>query len=116
MGMLMMAFAASGTGCNGNAGIEGTYVDHAKGQYSIADDTLVVSKLDGQQFRVLRSTGFNLIRGDSVGKREFETEEWIIVYDQNMSAYRGVGRGKVIRYDNRTNLMLVGNRRYSKIK
>lgn len=110
---LLLAIVAA---CNlaGSDSVVGTYVNHSEGEYSIADDTLAVSALDGEQFRVQRRTGFNLVRDGVVGKREFETEQWTLVFDKEMSAYREVKRGKVLHYDSETKALRIGNRVYEK--
>jgi hypothetical protein len=95
--------------------VVGTYVNHSEGEYSIADDTLSVSEFKEGQWKVERRTGFNLIREGVVARREFETEEWTLVYDEHLSAYRQLERGKIIRYDAEAKVLHIGNREYRKI-
>lgn len=104
-------------GCNlGDGGsLVGSYVNHSEGEYSIADDTLVVLVVDRERLKVQRRTGFNLIREGVAGGRELETEEWMLVYDREMSAYRELRWGKVLRWDVENKVLRIGSRAYQKI-
>lgn len=96
--------------------IEGVYVNHSEGEYSLADDTLSISKWEGRQFRVLRRTGFNLIRDGVVGGREFDTEEWTLVYDKELGAYRELRWGKVLWLARDGRGLRIGKREYQRFR
>ena len=96
--------------------IPGTYVNHAAGAFSSADDTLVVSRTDGLNYRVLRKTGFNRLRSGKPGKREYEREKWHAVFDAGPGVLRELRYGKIIRFFPDSGFLRVGERVYDKIK
>ena len=96
--------------------LEGLYVNHSKGSYSLADDTLELVQVDGGRYRINRRTGFNLIRDGKVGRREFETEQWQLSYDAARSVLIQAPGGKRIEMDVGGRKLWVGKREYKKIK
>lgn len=96
--------------------LEGIYVNHSQGSYSIADDTLSVVHMADEQFWIERSTGFNLVRNGKVGSREYETEKWKIRYDHQLKILSDDARAKIIMIDFGEKKLLIGKREYKKIK
>jgi len=104
--------------CNKNKGqsfIPGTYVNHAGGNYSVADDTLTIEHSGGSNYLIHRSTGFNLIRNGKKGKREHETEQWNTVYNKENGSLTETRKGKTITFYPEANKLMVGNREYQKL-
>jgi hypothetical protein len=105
-------------GCNSGtnkAFIEGTFVNHDGGSYSVADDTLVIEHANGNRYLVNRRTGFNLIRDGQKGKREYETEQWQAIYDEQNGTLTETKRGKVLSFQPDKGKLLIGSREYQKI-
>lgn len=96
--------------------IPGTYVNHAKGDYSLADDTLVIRLLEGSSYEILRKTGFNRIADGKTGKREYETEIWNAVYDSEAKVLNERRYGKVFSFYPDSAMLRLGNRTYNKLK
>ena len=96
--------------------IPGIYVNHAKGAYSQVDDTLVVRLLDGNNYEILRRTGFNRVVDGKQGKREYETEVWSGVYDSEKGLINESRYGKLLSFFPDSGLLRVGSRTYNKIK
>lgn len=102
--------------------IPGVYVNHSKGEYSVADDTLVVRLVDGRNYQINRSTGFNrMVDGErgkrrEPGKREYERETWSGVYDAGAGVINENRYGKVLSFFPDSGLLRVSNRVYKKIK
>ncbi|WP_439697446.1 hypothetical protein ACFGVS_03325 [Mucilaginibacter sp. AW1-7] len=59
-------------GC-GSKNIEGTYVSHNQGQFSIADDTLVITDTV-----IINHTGFQKIRNGQMMPKAFKTRKWTL--------------------------------------
>jgi hypothetical protein len=59
-------------GC-GRKSINGTYVSHTRGQFSIADDTLVVADT-----LIINHTGFQKIRNGRILPKAFKTRKWTL--------------------------------------
>ncbi len=88
--------------CNGTtASFEGTYINHAASEFSIADDTLIVEKGQGQTYLIHRKTGYRILdeRGRP-GKLQTESEEWKAVYDACSNSMTENRKGRVIRFEN----------------
>lgn len=104
--------------CNGDSkcsSIIGTYINHAGGTYSVADDTLSVQQMDGNNYTILRRTGFNLIREGKMGKREHETEEWNAIYNFENGTLTETRRGKIMVFQTDPAGLSIGKREYLKI-
>ncbi|WP_316795336.1 hypothetical protein [Pedobacter agri] len=93
----------------------GTYVNSAGGEFSIASDTLKVELVEGNNYQVLRSTGYNLISGGKVGPRERESEVWTCAYSQATKNLTELKKGKIISFFPEKEALAVGQRLYEKI-
>jgi hypothetical protein len=103
--------------CNLGKSIEGTYVNTAGSEFSIARDTLVVEHEQGQRYFLHRSTGFQLL--DDAGKpgvMQQEKEEWTAVYNPETEIMTESRKGKQISFDTGKGTMTVGKRKYKRIK
>jgi len=95
--------------------IPGTYINNARSEYSIANDTLVIDPSESDRFVIHRKTGFNVIRDKKVGKREYETEQWNALYDPGTQSLSETRKGKLITFYPKDNKLMVGKREYEKI-
>jgi len=93
----------------------GTYVNEAGGEFSVASDTLKVELVEGNNYRVLRRTGYNLIRDGRVGKREFGAEVWSCAYSPDTKILTELKKGKMISFYPDSGILKVGRRIYKKI-
>jgi hypothetical protein len=76
--------------------LKGTYTKSTKGEFSIADDTLVVEPAENNNFLIHRRTGFNRINDGQLGKREYEKEEWDAIYDESTKTLTETRKGRLI--------------------
>lgn len=95
--------------------IPGTYVNTAKSEYSIANDTLVIEPAESNNFFIYRKTGFRRINSGIVGKLEFEIEKWNALYDDGTKSLKEIRKGKLITFYPEANKLKVGEREYQKI-
>lgn len=103
--------------CNSPRALDGTYVNTAGSEFSIAHDTLVVENEQGQRYFLHRRTGFQLL--DDSGKpgmMQYEKEEWTAVYDPETEIMTESRKGKLITFDVVKGIMTVGKRKYKRIK
>lgn len=96
--------------------IPGTYINSAGGEYSIADDTLVIEPAESNNFLIRRKTGFNVITGGKKGKRQYETEQWHAIYDEGTKTLTETKKGKQLTFYPETGNLKVGRREYQKLK
>ena len=104
--------------CNLNVNesfIPGIYVHNAKGSYSVASDTLLIQKAEGNRFDIERRTGFNLVRDGIKGKREHETEQWNAILDEKTGLLTETQKGKTLVFYPDSNMLVIGTRRYKKV-
>lgn len=98
LGFMTLVFIA----CNSTtASFEGTYINHAASEFSIADDTLIVEKGKDQVYLIHRKTGYRIL-GDNgkPGKLQTESEEWKAVYDAGSNSMTENRKGRIIRFEN----------------
>ena len=93
----------------------GTYVNTAGGEFSIASDTLKVELVEGNNYRVLRRTGYNLVRDGRIGKREFGAEVWSCAYSTGNKSLTELRKGKVLTFSPKKGMLVIGRRIYKKI-
>lgn len=96
--------------------LKGTYTHSAKGEFSIADDTLIVEPAEGNYFLIHRRTGYNLINNGQLGKRAYETEEWNTIYDQASKTLTEIRKGRLITIYPDSGYIRVGKRKFIKKK
>ncbi len=96
--------------------IPGTYVNSDGSEYSVAWDTLAIEPSESNNFLIHRKTGFNMIHNGKLGKHEYETEEWLGIYDKNTKTITESAKGKLITFYPKGNKLLVGRREYRKLK
>ncbi len=95
--------------------IPGTYVNSAGGEFSIASDTLKIELVEGNNYQVLRSIGYNLIRDGKVGARQREAEQSSCAYSTATKTLTELKKGKVITFYPDSGSLKVGRRVYQKI-
>jgi hypothetical protein len=78
--------------------IPGTYINNAGGEFSVANDTLVIEPSESNNFYIHRMTGFNLITDGKIGEKEYETENWNTFYDESTKTLTETKRGKLITF------------------
>jgi hypothetical protein len=94
--------------------LKGTYTNSAKGEFSVADDTLVVEPAENNNFLIHRRTGFNVINEGQLGKRQYEKEEWDAIYDESTKTLTETRKGKLITIYPDSGCLKVGKRKYIK--
>jgi len=95
--------------------IPGTYVNQAGSEFSKASDTLVIEAGNHNRYLIQRKTGFNRIRDGKTGKREYETEVWTAMYDEQSRILKETRRGKELVFDPSAGTLRITSRVYRKI-
>ena len=69
--------------------IEGIYVNHLKDEFSIAWDTIVITKTEGRgkTFRVEKHTGFQRIRDAKLQTKEYANKTWTADWNEQTNAF-----------------------------
>ncbi|NII83131.1 hypothetical protein [Pedobacter sp. SG908] len=115
--LLTLVFAA----CKGMADLQsfipGTYVDHAKGEYSESWDTLVVgdfNKVKGS-YSIVRKTGFKRLENGKPGRLEHDTEQWLGIWDEESKSVQVPRNSKIISFYPDSGVLLLGTREFRKL-
>jgi len=114
----MIAIAVIVAACNNGetaSFILGIYVNAARSEFSIANDTLFIESASATTYFIHRKTGYGLIKNGKPGKLHYETEEWQAVYDEASKVLIETRRGKVITPLPETGKLVVGKREYIKL-
>ncbi|KRT15944.1 hypothetical protein ASU31_10565 [Pedobacter ginsenosidimutans] len=102
--------------CNSSKPFSGTYINSAGSEFSLANDTLVLEQVEGNQYRIHRMTGYRLISDSGrLGSYRWEKEEWFAVYDPEREIMSEKRHGKQISFTADCSVMTVGRRAYQKI-
>jgi hypothetical protein len=98
LSITVMLFCA---GCfNSAPNLNGTYINHAASEFSIADDTLIVELVKDSDYLIHRRTGYFLLDdAGRPGKRVLEKEGWKAVYDEGSGTMTENRKGRVISFD-----------------
>ncbi|RZK43356.1 MAG: hypothetical protein EOO90_03605 [Pedobacter sp.] len=115
LGAALCFYLASCTGDEVKDFMPGSYVNRAGAEFSVASDTLTIELVEGNNYRVDRRTGFNLIRDGNLGAREFATEEWTCAYDPGTQILTELRKGKMLTFYPKDRSLKVGSRVYQKI-
>lgn len=85
--------------CRGNDNkpeFSGSYVKHAEGEYSIADDTLEIHEINENSYSITRTTGYQKIREGKLLPKERRHEELTATYNPQSQQLRESKRGRII--------------------
>ena len=97
--------------------IPGTYVDHAKGEYSESWDTLIVgdfNKVKGS-YSIIRKTGFRRLENGKPGRQEYEAEQWLGIWNEESESIQVPRNSRIIRFYPDSGVLLSGTREYLKL-
>lgn len=119
----IILFAIIMIGCSGDESgkvrksVPGVYTRHFEAQYSIGDDTLYITQLDGgNTYTVIRRSTFRRIKNKVVGQPEQKIESWTVIYDYKDKALYEQMRERVLTPLPDSNRLMVGSSAYVKIK
>jgi hypothetical protein len=82
-----------------HSGWAGVYVNEAKSEYSVANDTLTLSLLKDGSYSVIRSTGFCPARDGKLLAKRFRSERFTMVLDTSGQQLSEPLNGRVYRQD-----------------
>ncbi|SMD01402.1 hypothetical protein [Pedobacter nyackensis] len=102
---------------NGNQpSLDGTYINHAEGEFSIADDTLEVEHVQQRHYLIHRKTGFRIKNeAGKPGKLQQESEEWKAEYDIGSMSMTENKKARVISFDPDKGVLMLENSKYQRI-
>jgi hypothetical protein len=95
--------------------IPGTYVHAAKGEYSRAEDTLVITLVNGEAYHIRRRAGFQPIREGKLLPKRWKVQSLNGNYDPQQQVLFETTNGRVFSFDPVKGIMLVNSAVYRKL-
>jgi hypothetical protein len=95
--------------------IPGIYVNQAQSEYSIANDTLVITAMSGPGYHVLRKTGFRRITNGQMQGAEHRSGTFTGIWDNQRQTLQLTQNGLIIVFQPDSSQLMVQNSRYRKI-
>jgi len=107
--------------CNGSNDkvadfIPGTYVLHSRGEYSKAQDTLTIVRLNATTFRIKRNVSFQRKINGKELPTQYKQDIWTGIYDSEDQSVHETRSGKLLTFMPESNSLLLGTAEYLKIK
>jgi uncharacterized lipoprotein YajG len=95
--------------------IPGTYVNAAKGEYAIANDTLTIKQADGNNYQITRRTTYQAIRDGKLLPTHSKVENLNAVWDNGKQELDELITGRVFRFDMGNKSLLINQAVYHKL-
>jgi major membrane immunogen (membrane-anchored lipoprotein) len=95
--------------------IPGTYVNAAKGEYAIANDTLVIKQADGDNYQITRRTTYQAIRDGKLLAKHSKVQNLNAVCDSGKQELDELITGRVFRFDADKKQLLINQAVYRKL-
>jgi hypothetical protein len=119
--IILALIAIASYSCTDNAKTtdsSGTYVTNFKNEYSVTDDTLIISKGGSSDinYTVQRKSGFQKIRNGVLQDKEFKSVQWQATYDPNDNVLKQTDLGTQIFIFPSNNTVKLGASVYKKVQ
>ncbi|WPU97829.1 hypothetical protein SNE26_17520 [Mucilaginibacter sp. cycad4] len=114
IGMLCIAACQSKSSKN-QVFIDGIYVNHTKGEYAVADDTLIFTHTDVNHYSITRNTGYQAIRDGRLLPKKHQVEKLEGNYDEKSGVLNETTTGRVFRFDPDEHVLLLKQAVYRKL-
>jgi hypothetical protein len=93
----------------------GTYVHAAKGEYSQAEDTLVITLVSGEAYHIQRRVGFRPIRDGKLLPKRWKVQSLNGNYDPQQQVLFETTNGRAFSFDPVKGVLLVNRAVYRKL-
>lgn len=103
--------------CNSmSSDITGVYVNQSQGEFSVAMDTIIITKNENGNFSIERRTGFNRIINGVTQPKNYKTEKSLARLNKNTGELEELKYGKIYSFNATSNELFIGKASYQKIK
>ena len=108
---------ANSNSLGSNETAEGTYVMQSKSEFSVAEDTLIITPVTGQKdlFSLKRSVGFQRITGKGVQAKELKQETATAIWEAGSSKLKEQKHGRIYSVSADRGQILIGSSIYTRI-
>jgi len=110
-GVLMVLLAACQSQSERvKSAIPGTYVKSVKGEYSSANDTLVLSLVSGNNYLIVRHTAYQVIRGGKALPEQYRSEKLTGTWDEQRQVLVETAKGRQLTFDPAKGVLVVNGK------
>ncbi|MCR8560452.1 hypothetical protein KXD93_22550 [Mucilaginibacter sp. BJC16-A38] len=95
--------------------IPGTYVNAAKGEYGVANDTLVITAGGELHYHLVWRTGYRALRDGKLLPRRLRVKNYETVFDPAKLELSEPQSGRVFRFDRARGVLLINQAVYRKL-
>ena len=95
--------------------IPGTYVNSAKGEYAIANDTLLIQLINVNNYQIIRRTTYQAIRNGKLLPKHHKEQKLNAVWDSGKQELDETITGRIFHFDENKRLLLINQAVYHKI-
>jgi hypothetical protein len=95
--------------------IDGIYVNHAKSNYGVADDTLMFTHTNDSHYIITRNTGYQAIRNGVTLPKKHKRENAEGDYDSKTNLLNETTTGRVFRFDPEKGVLMLKQAVYRKL-
>ncbi|MBB6108683.1 hypothetical protein SAMN05421821_10282 [Mucilaginibacter lappiensis] len=96
--------------------IPGTYVQHSKGEYGVADDTLIIQHADGSSYQITQRTTYQAIREGKLLPKKHRVQNLDASWDDTKQELDETTTGRVYHVDLDKNALIIKQSSYLKIR
>jgi hypothetical protein len=94
--------------------LPGTYVNFAKGEYALANDTLVITLVNDNNYLITRKTTYQAIRDGKLLPKHHQVQQLNAVYDTQKQELDETNTGKIFRFNPEKRTLLINQAIYRK--
>ncbi|HZY35958.1 MAG TPA: hypothetical protein VFE53_04875 [Mucilaginibacter sp.] len=87
--------------------IPGTYTKSVTGEFSKADDTLIINVFNGNACQIIRHTTYQVIRDGKLLPPQHQTENLQGIYDDGRQVLQETTKGKTFTFDPAKHILIV---------
>jgi hypothetical protein len=95
--------------------IPGIYANAAKGEYAIANDTLIIKQVDGNRYQLTRRTTYQAIRNGHLLPKHSKVQNLNAVWDSEKQELDERITGRIFHVDADKKLLLIDQAIYHKL-
>jgi len=95
--------------------IPGVYVSNSRGEFAVASDTLDIGEAKGNVYPIIRKTAYQVLVNGRPGKREWDSERWTGIWDEERQLMQQQRKGRLIRFEVDSGRLVIGRRVYKKV-
>ncbi|EHQ24671.1 hypothetical protein Mucpa_0477 [Mucilaginibacter paludis DSM 18603] len=113
---LLFATACQNESKNKQDFIPGTYVHSSKGEYGVADDTLIIQHAGGTSYQIKQRTTYQAIRDGKLLPKKHKVQNYDAAWDETKQELDEAITGRIYHVDLKNNALIIKQSSYRKIR